>query len=974
VYVSKVRVYELAKETGLPNKEVIRRLGDLGVEAKSHSSTVENVDAGMFRDSLGKQREAKKRDQEERARREAEEYDLSNVRKDAAQASARRILPPHLRKQQEQAAQAEQPAAQTRRFRAPTTPFRPGESSGVSVGGDVGQGVEDGPAQPGTTPQPVSGQPAETAPPPAASAPDQVAGPDEVGLPETVASPGEVGEEPVSGQERSGHEAGAADAARAGVVRAAPTPEQQAAERARAEQARGEQARAAQRAPQQRREQAPAERGEDEIVGTPGVPRPGTPPRPGQPTVPRRPASPMSSAATGTPVEPRRRVEHNLPREGSGKRAIPPPIKAAPKGGPSSRPAPRPGGGPGAPGAPGAGRPKKGKKGKRRKEPTPQEQFEEQARRKQQRSGPVQAQTDGPVDVVPGITVGEFAKLIGVNATDIVRVLFGMGEMITVTQSMNEDLIGIVGDEMGAEVNFVTPEDLEFAEEATDTEEDLATRAPVVTIMGHVDHGKTLLLDAIRSTDVVSGEAGGITQHIGAYQISRNDRKITFIDTPGHEAFTQMRARGAGVTDVAILVVAADDGVKPQTVEAISHIREADVPIIVAVNKVDKENADPLRVRTQLTEHELVAEEFGGQTTMVDVSAKTGQNLEDLLEMVLLQADVAELRANPERRARGTVIEANLDRGRGAVATVLVQNGTLQVGDNLVAGIADCKVRAMFDDQGKPVEGAGPSQPVEVLGWNDVPNAGDEFRVVADERTARDIAANRAARERRLELANRKTISLEDLSGAIAEGQLQSLNLIIKGDVAGSVEAVADALNKLDMEDVRVRIVHKAVGAVNENDVSLAETSDAIIIAFNVRPEANARAAIDASGVDLRQYSVIYKAVEDIERAVKGLLSPEFEEVVEARAEVREVFRVPRAGFVFGSYVTEGTLRRGGSVRVIRDGVVVADDRISSLRRFKDDVTEVATGYECGVGLDRFADIKVGDEFEMYAEREIERT
>ena len=976
--MSKVRVYELAKETGLPNKEVIRRLGELGVEAKSHSSTVQNVDAEKFRDSLGKQREAKKREEEERARREAEEYDLSNVRKDAAQASARRILPPHLRKQQEQqqaaatGSPADQPAA-ARRFRPPTTPFRPGESGGVSVGGEAPPAPEETPAQPSAPPQPEPGEaPAETTPA-ATPVPEQPAAAQEPSTPEpSTPEPSPQGpstQQPSTQEPPSQARPTAAEAARAGVVRSAPTPEQIAAEHQRAEQARGEQARAAQRPTQQRREQAPTQRGEDEPIGTPGVPRPGTPPRPGQPT--RRPVAPMSSAATGTPVEPRRRVEHDLPKEGSGKRSIPPPIKAAPKGGPSTRPAPRPGGGPG---APGGGRPKKAKKGKRRKEPTPQEQFEEQARRKQQRSGPVQAQTEGPVDVVPGITVGEFAKLIGVNATDIVRVLFGMGEMITVTQSMNEDLVGIVADEMGAEVNFVTPEDLEFADEAEDTEQELEPRAPVVTVMGHVDHGKTLLLDAIRSTDVVSGEAGGITQHIGAYQITRSERKITFIDTPGHEAFTQMRARGAGVTDVAILVVAADDGVKPQTVEAISHIREADVPIIVAVNKVDKENADPVRVRTQLTEHELVAEEFGGQTTMVDVSAKTGQHLEDLLEMVLLQADVAELRANPNRRARGTVIEANLDRGRGAVATVLVQNGTLKVGDNLVAGIADCKVRAMFDDQGQSVASASPSEPVEVLGWNDVPAAGDEFRVVEDERTARDIASNRAARERRLELANRKTISLEELSGAIAEGQLQTLNLIIKGDVAGSVEAVADALNKLDMEDVRVRIVHKGVGAVNENDVNLAETSDAIIIAFNVRPEANARTAIDESGVDLRQYSIIYKAVEDIERAVKGLLAPEFEEVVEGRAEVREVFRVPRAGFVFGSYVTEGTLRRGASVRVIRDGVVVADDAISSLRRFKDDVTEVATGYECGVGLDKFADIKVGDEFEMYTEREVERT
>ncbi len=448
------------------------------------------------------------------------------------------------------------------------------------------------------------------------------------------------------------------------------------------------------------------------------------------------------------------------------------------------------------------------------------------------------------MDVVPGITVGEFAKLVGVNPTDIVRVLFGMGQMITVTQSMSEELIELVALELEADVRMVTPEELEFGADADDDPASLRPRPPVVTVMGHVDHGKTLLLDAIRKTDVVSGEAGGITQHIGAYQVVKDGRKITFIDTPGHEAFTAMRARGAEVTDVAILVVAADDGVKPQTVEAIDHIRAAEVPIIVAVNKIDKEGADPTRVRTQLTEYDLVAEEFGGQTTMVNVSAKAGTNLDDLLELVLLQADVAELTANPDRKARGAVIEANLDRGRGAVATVLVQAGTLRIGDNLVAGVADCRIRAMFDADGRPVKVAGPSDPVEVLGWSEVPAAGDEFRVVEDERTARDIAASRQARMRRAELANRRPITLDQLSGAIAEGKLQTLNLIIKGDVSGSVEAVADAMNKLELPEVKIRIVRKGVGAVTEDDVSLAQASEAIIIAFNVRPGV-ARAAGD---------------------------------------------------------------------------------------------------------------------------------
>ena len=948
--MSKVRIYELAKETGLPNQEVIRRLSELGVTARSHSSTVESVDATRFRESLGQQREARRRAEEERARREAEQYDLEAVRHAASESKARRILPPHLRKAQEAQQPVAAPAA--RRFRPPTTPFRPESGGGVSVGGEA-----PAPEPAEATPQ----APAETTPTAPAT---------EKPAPTAPARPAEEARAATPPQQQP--VARAADAARAGLVRPAPAPSE--AQRQAPEQPAQPQPQSQPQAPAARAPQ----RTDDEPVGQPGVPRPGTPPRPGQPTVPRRPLSP---AATGRPVEPRRRVEHNLPKEGTGRRSIPPPVREAPKGGPARTPARPsgpggPGGGPGSPSAPGgpAGRrAKKAKKGRRKKEPTLQDQFEEQVQPRLRRGEPVRASVEGPVEVLPGVTVGEFAKLINVNPTDIVRVLFGMGEMITVTQSMSQDLIELVAAEMNADINFVTPEDIEFGPEIEDKPEDLKPRPPVVTVMGHVDHGKTLLLDAIRKTDVVSGEAGGITQHIGAYQVRRDGRAITFIDTPGHEAFTQMRARGAQVTDVAILVVAADDGVKPQTVEAIDHIRAADVPIIVAVNKIDKATADPTRVRSQLTEYDLVAEEFGGQTTMVDVSAKSGQNLDELLEMVLLQADVSELQANPDRPAQGAVIEANLDRGRGAVATVLVQTGTLRIGDNLVAGIADCKVRAMFADDGTQVTEAGPSRPVQVLGWSEVPAAGDEFRVVEDERTAREIAENRQSRERRMELAERRTLSLEDLSGAIAEGKLETLNLIIKGDVAGSVEAVADAMEKLELPEVKIRIIRKGVGAVTVDDVNFAGASEAIVIAFNVRPEANARQAIEESGIDLRQYSVIYKAVEDIEHAVAGMLAPEFEEIVTGRAEVREIFKIPR-GFVFGCYVTEGTVRRNSALRVIRDGVVVADDKVASLRRFTDDVTEVASGYECGVGLDRFQDIKVGDEFELYEEREIDRT
>ncbi|MEE8603303.1 translation initiation factor IF-2 [Euzebya tangerina] len=945
VPLSKVRVYELAKETGLSNKEVLERLGDMDIAAKSHSSSVSQGDALRFRESLGKAKEEREQAELERARKEAEEYERAMNEAKPKERTANRILPPHLRKAQE-SEESEQPAAApARALRPPVQAFKPSDGGSATVGGEAASPRPASTPPPSGAPdRPAGPPPARPATPPARPA-DSPARPAAASTGESAAptpTPSPVGK-PLDPRQ-------AAAIARQGVVY---RPNEKPQERPAA------------RAPQE------TEETEGEATVAPGTATSG-PPRPGESTIPAR-------MLRGAAVEPRRRVETKLPQEGDGKRSIPPPLKAAPKGGPS-RPggAPgRPGGGPGRPGggrpggAPGRGKGRKGRRG----ELSPQEQFERdnRPRRGRKQKEAVKAAVEGPVDIVPGITVNEFAKAIGVSPASIVGVLFRMGEMITVTQTMSNDLIELVAAEMDAEINFIEADDLFFDEIEEDDPDDLVDRPPVVTVMGHVDHGKTLLLDSIRNADVVSGESGGITQHIGAYQVTREGRKITFIDTPGHEAFSAMRARGASVTDVAILVVAADDGVKPQTVEAIDHIKEAEVPLIVAVNKIDKENADPVRVRTQLTEYELIAEEFGGQTTFVDVSAMTGQNLDELLDLILLQADVEETKANPDREAMGTVIEANLDRGRGAVATVLVQNGTLNVGDNLVAGVASCKVRAMFDDTGERVETAEPAKPVQVLGWSDVPDAGDDFRVVEDERTARDIAEDRASRARKEELANRPRLTLEGLGTAVQEGQLSMLNLVIKGDVSGTVEAVAAEMDKLDLEGVRTRIVRKGVGAVTNDDVNLAVTSDAIIIAFNVRPESSAREAIEESGVDLRQYSIIYKAIEDITNAVKGLLAPEFEEVVVGRAEVREIFKVPRAGFVFGSYVTEGTLKRNAQVRVIRDSTVVADDTIASLRRFKDDVTEVRENFECGVGLDKFQDIKVGDEFEVYEEREIAR-
>ncbi|CAN5129267.1 hypothetical protein BH23ACT9_BH23ACT9_32260 [soil metagenome] len=967
VPLSKVRIYELAKETGLSNKEVIDRATELGIEAKSHSSSLSEGDALRFRESLGRAKEDRKQAELERARREAEEYERAMAEARPTERTASRILPPHLRRAQagEDDASAAAPAAKV--MRPPVQAFRPTEGGAATVGGPEEAGA---PMRPDAAP--ASAAPSR----PGGAPPSRPTGPPPVHAPAATAPaqapaqphPSRPAEQPRPTTPQPLDPRRAAAMAKQGVVyRPGERPA-----------ARPEATPAARQAPADRTPQAPAG---DQPTGIPGQATSG-PPRPGESTIPARMRGPAPDA---TP-----RVESNLPREGSGKRSIPPPLKAAPKDGPGRPGGAPPGGGPGAPrpgGGPGVPRPSgpvvdgpgragKGKKGKKRRgDLSPQEQFEQnnRPRRGRRQKELVKAAVEGPVDVIPGVTVNELARLIGVNPTDIIAVLFRMGEMVTVTQSMSNDLIELVAAEMDADINFVTADEVAFGDEVADDPADLIDRPPVVTVMGHVDHGKTLLLDSIRSADVVSGEAGGITQHIGAYQVTRDGRKITFIDTPGHEAFTAMRARGASVTDVAILVVAADDGVKPQTVEAIDHIKAAEVPLIVAVNKIDKEGADPTRVRTQLTEYELIAEEFGGQITFVDVSAKTGANLDELLDLILLQADVEETKANPEREARGTVIEANLDRGRGAVATVLVQNGTLRIGDNVVAGVASCKVRAMFDDTGDRVTEAGPAMPVQVLGWSDVPDAGDEFRVVADERSAREIAGDRASRARKEELANRPRLTLESLGDAVNEGQLTTLNLVIKGDVSGTVEAVAAEMDKLDMEGVRTRIVRKGVGAVTNDDVNLAATSEAIIIAFNVRPEANARVTIEETGVDLRQYSIIYQAIEDIQAAVTGLLAPEFREFVVGRATVREVFKVPRAGFVFGSYVTEGTLRRNAKVRVIRDSVVVADDTIGSLRRFKEDVTEVATGFECGVGLDRFQDIKVADEFEVYEEREVPR-
>jgi translation initiation factor IF-2 len=911
-----VRVYELAKEVGLENRDVIRRLADLGVEAKSHSSSVSVVDAKRLKDSIGRSAEEREREEAERRRREQEE--LERYRKVEQQAAATKrkaakVLPPHLREQQrqEEAAEAVVDAAATVPSAAPE------ESAG-----------------------PAAAAPAAT--PIAPAAPDATA-PDEP------------------------------DATEAGADASGPKR------------------------------------------------MPGAPPRMRPPDAPIRPPVPGAPApAVPGPTSPtegltvrRPRPDSSLPQEGSGRRMIPPPLREArprpPSAGAPGAAAPsrgRPGPGAGAPaspyrqtpgrGAPGAGAPRTGpgaapggaprgpggglggpgsgktRKKKRRDRETPEEQ---ELRGPMRRDVPLDQQvTTGHIEVVSGVTVGEIADKLGVAGSALVKKLFEMGEMATVQQTLPDDTVEILCSDLGVTVHFLSEEELEFGVEAPDDEETLTDRPPVITVMGHVDHGKTLLLDAIRTTDVVSTEAGGITQHIGAYQVTRNGRAITFIDTPGHEAFTAMRARGAQVTDVAILVVAADDGVKPQTAEAINHAKAAGVPIVVAINKCDLPGADPQRARTQLTEYGLVAENLGGDVAMVEVSAKAKTGLDDLLEIVLLQADLLELRANQEKAARGRVIEANLDRGRGPVATLLVQAGTLRRGDILVAGTADGRIRAMFDENGTPVEEAGPSRPVQVLGLDEVPEAGDEFRVVDAERFARDVAERRSARERRKELAERRPTTLEEFTSAVEAGDKATLNVIIKADVSGSAEALEDALLKLELDEVQVRVIQKGVGAISQGDVRLAEASKAIIVAFNVRPGTNVREEIARSGVDVRTYRIIYEAIEDIELAVRGLLAPEKREQILGEAEVREIFRVPRIGVVSGCMVTNGVVRRDAKVRVVREGVVLVEDSMSSLRRFKDDAREVAQGFECGIGLDKFQDVKVGDVIEAFEIIEVART
>ena len=726
-------------------------------------------------------------------------------------------------------------------------------------------------------------------------------------------------------------------------------------------------------------------------MGRPGAPRPGGAGRPPGAGGPGRPGGAPRPAGAGGPGGASRPGGFSgSPRPGFG--------GGAPGSAPGAGGFSRPGGGPGAGRGRGVGGGTAGAFGKggargqskaRKSKRAKREEFEQRTNAPSL-GGAIVPRGDGTtvLRLRRGSSIQDFADKIDTTAGQLITVLFALGQMATATASLDEETFQILGEELGYKIEVVSPEDeerelfegfgLDVSTDYDDDEEDLIARPPVVTVMGHVDHGKTRLLDSIRNSNVIAGEAGGITQHIGAYQVHVEhdsvDRAITFIDTPGHEAFTAMRARGAQVTDVAILVVAADDGVMPQTIEALNHAQSAGVPIVVAVNKTDKEGANPAKIRQQLTEFNLVAEEYGGDVMFVDVSALTGKGIKELLDAVLLTADAAlDMRANPNKDARGVAIEANLDKGRGSVATVLIQSGTLHVGDSIVAGAAHGRVRAMFDENGVAVDAATPSRPVQVLGLQSVPRAGDTFVVTEDERQARQIAEKREAADRNALLAKtRKRVSLEDFTKALEDVKVESLNLIIKGDVSGAVEALEDSLLKIEVDDsVQLRIIHRGVGAVTESDVNLATVDNAIIIGFNVKPDNKAKERADREGVDIRHYSVIYAALDDIEKALKGMLKPEYEEFQLGTAEVRELFKSSKVGTIAGSIVRSGSIRRNSSARVLRAGKVIVDNvKIESLKRFKDDATEVKTDFECGIGLQGFNDLELEDIIETFEMRE----
>ncbi|HEX2381574.1 MAG TPA: translation initiation factor IF-2 [Acidimicrobiales bacterium] len=976
------RVHELAKELGLTNKELLDLCEQLGIGVKSHSSSIQEAQA-------------------DRVRRKADQLGIR-----------REEQPEEPKKVPAKKAAAKKAVAKKPEVKKPEVPAEPAPEPPVA---------EEPAAEP-----PAAGAPEAEPPAPQPEPEPELAPVIELPVREPEETPSPAVSAPAALAEAESTPAHPAAPAARREIRSSGTQQRQTA--APPPAAPSPAAPSASGPPRPAARQAPA--------ASPGEmrpPRPQTPPSPGaDATAPAAQSAPAPVSPSGRPIPP---PPGGAPLSSTGK-PIPPPPGQGGRGptpprssggpgtrssGPSMRPAGgqrppssggpgggfggrgggfsgRPGGGPGGgpAGGPGGG-PGPGGRGGPPNRRTPRPRKGGRRRRNREELQPFETPTythssapipEGVVVIERSTTPQELGPKLNRTAADVVRFLMQQGEMVTATQSLTDDMIELFAAEVGAEIHLVNPGQeqevelqklLDLGDEEDEDEGTLADRPPVITVMGHVDHGKTKLLDYIRNANVVAGEAGGITQHIGAYQVDKNGRTITFIDTPGHEAFTAMRARGAQATDIVVLVVAADDGVMPQTVEALNHAKAADVPIVVAINKIDREQANPERVMQQLSEQGLIPTQWNGDTEMVQVSALQGLGVDDLLDTLLLTADVEDLKANPDGRAQGVVLEAHLDVGRGPVATVLVQRGTLKVGDALVAGPAWGRVRAMINDQGEQVREAGPSTPVEVLGLSDVADAGDDFVVAPDERVARNVAETREHWQRVANLgrdahAMSTGARLEDIFDQIQSGEAATLNLVVKADVTGSLEALTGALQRLERDDVKLSFVHRAVGGITQYDIQLAAASNATIIGFNVRPDRKARELAEREGVEIRTYEIIYQVIEDIENAMLGLLAPEFEEVVTGEAEVREVFSVPRVGRVAGCYVQSGTITRGSKVRFLREGTIIWKGSITSLKRFKDDAREVQAGYECGIGLSDFQDLKAGDIIETYEDREIPRT
>ncbi len=1009
--MAKVRVYELAKDLGVESKELIAKLSSVGIDVKNHMSTLEdNEVAKVLGETKGEKKGAKRKARETGESPPAEPKPKAKT-KTKTEGPKPEIKP---RAKVEAKAKAEAKVEGPKpegtpagpRPQGPTSEGRPiGLRPEGKPGGPRPEGRPQGPRPEGRPMGPrLEGRPVGPRPEgrPQGPRPDgRPVGPRPEGRPQGPRPEGRpMGPRP-EGRPMGPRPEGRPMGPRPEGRPMGPRPE------GRPQGPRPEGRPMGPRP--EGRPQGPRPEGRPmgpRPEGRPQGPRPeGRPmgPRPeGRPMGPRPEGRPMGPRTDGRPPQgPRPDGRPQGPRP-DGRPMGPRPQGTRPQGTrpqgprPDSRPmgakpearpaAQKPDGRPQTPRPgerkPGDKRPGQNTRDIRSGDRRPQGQRPSAAqkpRKPAQAAAPAPAKKETVKDLKPivmssTISVQDLAAKLAKPATELIKKLIALGVMATINQEIDVDTATILASEFGREIEVkLDEEEFDFLEEIEDAPADLVNRPSVVTVMGHVDHGKTSLLDAIREANVTASEAGGITQHIGAYQVVHNGKKITFLDTPGHEAFTAMRARGAQATDIAIVVVAADDGVMPQTVEAINHSKAAQVPIIIAINKIDKPGANPDKVKQELTEYGLVSEEWGGDTICVNVSAKTKQGLEDLLEMILLVAELQDLKANPKRLAKGTVIEAELDKGRGPVATVLVQTGTLEIGDSIVAGQVYGKVRAMIDDKGRRGKKAGPSTPVEVVGLSDLPLAGDVFNAVKDDKTARVIAAKRISRKREEDYKVTARVSLDDLFKQIKEGQVKDLNIIIKADVQGSIEALRQSLQKLSNEEVRVNPIHGGVGAITETDVMLASASNAIIIGFNVRPDANARRAAEKEKVDLRLYRVIYNAIEDVKAAMVGMLEPEFKEVVIGRVEVRQIFKVSKVGTIAGCYVTEGKITKIADVRVIRDGIVIFEGKLDSLKRFKDDAKEVVEGYECGVTISKFNDVLEGDIVEPYVMEEIKR-